>query len=605
MISDFKMSDSINERIALLRDFMKEKNLQAFIVPSTDAHMSEYIPEYWNSREWISGFTGSQGTVVISMQKAGLWTDSRYFLQAEEELRGSEIVLFKDRLPETPKYQDWLAGELHENDRVGIDGNVYPAKLEFPFKGACQLIETFKKKKLSLVSEYDPFASIRVNRPALPEEKIFVLPEKYAGESARSKIERIRKENESQGADATFISTLDSIAWVFNIRGNDVPYNPVAVSYAFVSRSEAILFIDPAKVDEKARNYLEKEGVRILPYDKTKEYLSTLTSSVICIDSSKISYNFYRLLGKENLLIDTLSTVDHMKSIKNETEIEGFRNAMVKDGIALVKFYIWLEESVPKGIVTEYNIGTKLDELRAEQDLHRGESFPTIAAFGANAAMNHYHPTEKNCSKIKNEGFLLIDSGAQFLNGTTDITRTVALGKFSEEMKKDYTLVLKGNIDLATTVFPEGTRGSQIDIRARMAMWKQGVNFGHGTGHGVGHFLNVHEGPQSIRPEENPVTLQKGMVISNEPGIYRDFRYGVRTENLMLVRLEKETEFGKFYSFETLTLCPIDTLPVMKEMMSAEEIEWLNDYHRTVYEKLSPRLSDKEKDWLRIKTKKI
>jgi len=593
------MDNIINQRIALLREFMREKKLEAFIVPSTDAHISEYIPEHWESRRWISGFTGSAGTVVVTHNKAGLWTDSRYFLQAEAELAGSEIILYKDRLPETIKISDWLKGELSDKDRVGIDGNVYTAK------EALKLRTELEDGNLILVSNYDPFETIWKERPVLPVNQAVAHPLEYAGETTRSKIKHILEEAAKFDAKSVWISSLDTIAWLMNIRGSDVPYNPVVVAHAFVMENETTLFINTNKLTLALAETLKNETVKIVEYDKTKEWLSKICNCNVCLDSGKVSYSIYNLLSERNWVVDKVSVADMLKSRKSETEAEGFRRSMVRDGIALTKFFIWLEKTVSKGIVTEYNIGLKLKELRAEQENFAGESFHTIAGYAANGAINHYHPTESNCLTIKPEGLLLIDSGGQYIDGTTDITRTVAVGAVTEAMKKDYTLVLKGMIGLSKAVFPARTRGSQIDILARKAMWEHGINYLHGTGHGVGYYLNVHEGPQSIRPEENPVTIQQGMIVTNEPGIYRDHEYGVRTENMMLTKLEMTTSYGEFYSFETLTLCYIDTTLIIRELMTEEEITWLNDYHSMVYDKLSPYLTDVEKEWLKHKTSRI
>ncbi len=590
------MENQTNHRIALLRNYMKNKNLQAFIIPSTDAHMSEYIPEYWESRQWISGFTGSAGTVVVTLKKAGLWTDSRYFLQAANELAGSEIALFKDRLPETISIPDWLKSELTDNDRVGIDGNVYSAK------EALKLKSELEAEKIALVSDFDPFEEIWTNRPALPKNPVSLLSIEFAGEAAHQKIERVLAEAEKVGADSVWISTLDTIAWLFNIRGCDVPYNPVVVSHAFISRDENILFIDTDKITLTIAESLQKEGMKIVDYSHVAEFLAEACNLSVCLDSGKLSYRIYNAIAERNWLIDVLSVADMLKSMKNEVEAEGFRRVMVRDGVALTRFFIWLEKAVPEGLVTEYNVGLKLKEFRSKQANFAGESFSTIAGYAANGALNHYHPNAENCLEVKPEGVLLIDSGGQYFDGTTDITRTVAVGPVTEEMKKDYTLVLKGMISLTKVVFPVRTRGSQIDMLARKAMWEHGINYGHGTGHGVGHYLNVHEGPHSIRPEENPVTMRLGMIATNEPGIYRDHKYGIRTENMMLTVPAMTTDYGDFYKFETLSLCYIDTTPVIKEMMTSEELAWLNDYHQRVYDKLSPHLSDEEKAWLKNKT---
>ena len=593
------MEKKTNERLALLRDYMVKKNLQAFIIPSTDAHISEYIPEHRESRKWLSGFTGSAGTVVVTSDKAGLWTDSRYFLQAADELSGSEITMFKDRLPETISITDWLKAELTDGNSVGIDGAVYPAK------DALKLKAELEAEKIRLVSGYDPFEDIWIDRPPLPQHPVSIHPFEFSGETVRQKIERVLTETGKHGADSVWISTLDTIAWLFNIRGCDVPYNPVAVAHAFISHDNCILFVEPAKITPAISETLTKEGIQIVAYNQARDFLSKLCDLSVCIDSSKLSFGIYNILSERNRVVDTISVVDMLKSMKNEIETEGFRQSMARDGVALIKFFIWLEKAIPEGIVTEYTIGLKLKELRNEQSNFVSESFATIAGYAANGAIVHYHPTPENCKQVLSEGLLLIDSGGQYLDGTTDITRTIAVGTITDSLKKDYTLVLKGMIGLSNAVFPAGTRGSQIDMLARKAMWEHGINYLHGTGHGVGHYLNVHEGPQSIRQEENPVTLRPGMIVTNEPGIYRDHEYGIRTENMMLTTLAMTTAYGDFYTFETLTLCPIDTTPIIKEMMTADEITWLNDYHRKVYKILSPCLSDEENDWLKEKTAEI
>ena len=590
------MEKQTNDRIALLRDFMREKYLQAFIIPTTDAHIGEYTPAHWEARKWLSGFTGSAGTVVVTHDKAGLWTDSRYFLQAANELAGSEIVLYKDRLPDTVSIHDWLKSELSGNDRVGIDGNVYAAK------DALKLQSELEAEKLWLVTDYDPFDIIWDDRPPIPQNEVFINPVEYAGESAKQKMSRVLEEAEKVGADSVWISALDAIAWLFNIRGSDVPYNPVFVAHAFVSRTEKILFVDPKKISPTIAKALKNDDIQIYNYTQWRMFLSKICNLSVCIDNSKISYAMYQEINTRNGVIDKLSIVDLLKSQKNEVEADGFRRAMVRDGVALTRFFRWLEKAVSEGIVTEFMIGQKLKMFRSEQPLFASESFPTIAGYAANGAINHYLPDETNCLTIQADGLLLIDSGGQYLDGTTDITRTVAVGQVTNDMKKDYTLVLKGMIGLSQAIFPAHTRGSQIDVLARKAMWEQGINYGHGTGHGVGHYLNVHEGPHSIRREENPVTLHLGMIVTNEPGIYRDHHYGVRTENMMLIIPAMTTNYGDFYKFETLTLCYFDTSLLLTEMMTNDEIYWLNNYHQEVYERLFPYLSDDEKDWLLHKT---
>lgn len=589
---------NINKRLAALREFMGEKGLHAFIIPSTDSHLSEYPASHWASREWISGFTGSAGTVVVTREKAGLWTDSRYFLQGAKELEGADIELFKEGLPSTPSIEEWLTTELGKGEYVGIDGTVYAAK------EAMNLTHKLNMKGLHLISDYDPFSKIWNDRPEIPTNTIFVLPEKYAGEAAHKKIARICDAVEKNGAESLLVASLDTIAWIFNIRGNDVKCNPVAVSYAYVSKEETVLFINPKKLTSEISDYLKAEGVTIAEYDKVFDYVSKLKTPV-CLDANKVTFKLYNTIPDGCRIIDMPSPADLMKSIKNDTEVQGIHNAMERDGVALVRFFMWLEKAVPGGNVTEIMIPEKLVEYRSQQKNFVGESFDTISGYGPNGAIVHYHVSNESSLPVKPEGLLLVDSGAQYFDGTTDITRTLAVGPLTDQMKKDYTMVLKGHINLATAIYPQGTRGSQLDILARKALWDEGLNYLHGTGHGIGHFLNVHEGPQNIRMNENPTTLQPGMVTSNEPGLYRAGQYGIRIENLIRTKHEMTTEFGDFYSFETLTLCPIDTTPIVKEMLTEKEIIWLNEYHKFVYDRLSPLLTEDEKQWLKEKTHEI
>lgn len=594
------MANQIQHHLGALRKFLEEKQLQAFIIPGTDPHLSEYPASHWTAREWISGFTGSAGTVVVTRDKAGLWTDSRYFLQAAQQLENTGIDLFKEGLPTTPTIEEWLISELTEGSSVGIDGNVYAASEAF------QLSVKLQMNGLLLVSDYDPFAEIWKDRPQIPTNSIFELPVKYSGLEASKKIAQVCDAIEKQGADSLLVASLDTIAWLFNIRGNDVKCNPVAVCFAFVSRKETVIFINPKKLTLEMGHYFKQENIQVADYNKIFDYVGAISAQTrICLQGSKIPFALYNKIPKTCRIIDIPSPADLMKSRKNETEQQGFRNAMKRDGVALVKFLIWFEQAVPTGKVEEMTIVEKLTEYRSQQDLYVGESFDTIAGYGANGAIVHYHVTPESSTKVKAEGFQLIDSGAQYFDGTTDITRTVAVGPLTEQMKKDYTMVLKGHIDIATCKYPEGTRGSQIDVLARKALWDNGLNYLHGTGHGIGHFLNVHEGPQNIRMNENPTTLQPGMVTSNEPGLYRANQYGIRIENLILTKEECVTEFGAFYSFETLTLCPIDTTPIVKEMLTEDEILWFNNYHQHVYNCLSPNLSVEEKNWLKEKTKAI
>ncbi|MBP6175330.1 MAG: aminopeptidase P family protein [Lascolabacillus sp.] len=594
-------TNEIPARLEAMRQFMTEKNLDAFIIPSTDAHLSEYPPKYWESRKWISGFTGSAGTAVVTKEKAGVWTDSRYFIQAAEELKDTGFDLFKMGQPETPDMTDWIIEQVGSGGTVGIDGLVYASS------DAKSLKSKLDSKNINLNTEFDPFSVIRTDRPEIPQNHIFTLPVEVAGESVKSKIERINGELKKLEADGIIIVTLDAVAWTFNMRGNDVEYNPVAVAYAYVSENETVLFVDQDKISEEIAEEYKEQGIIISDYNNVFEYVANLPAdSKVCVTGNKINWKLLQTIPESCKIVDVPSPVDLMKSIKNETELEGFRNAMIKDGVALVKFYMWLEKAIPTGEVTEVMIEEKLLEYRSQQENFVGESFGTIAGYAGNGAIVHYHATPENCLTIKPEGLLLIDSGGQYKDGTTDITRTVAAGKLTKQMKADYTNVLKGHIALATAIFPEGTRGSQLDVLARKALWNNCLTYWHGTGHGIGHFLNVHEGPQNIRLEENPTLLKPGMVTSNEPGVYRANQYGIRIENLIVTQEYRKTEeFGTFYNFETITLCPIDTRPISKKLLTKCEKKWLNKYHKMVYKKLKNHLSVEEKTWLKNKTKPI
>lgn len=591
-------NNTIPARLAAMRDFMSKNNIDAFIVPSTDAHLSEYPALHWESRVWISGFTGSAGTVVVTKDKSGLWTDSRYFLQGAQQLEGSTIDLFKEGLPSTPSITEWLGQVLPKGSTVGIDAEVYAAK------EALHLEKQLVKKGLNLSSDKEPFSSIWNDRPEIPTNPIFILPEKYTGESASSKIARVCDAVEKEGAKSLLVAALDTIAWLFNVRGNDVKCNPVAVCFAYVSRKETVLFIDPKKLTDEASSYLRAEGVTLAEYTKVFDYVSKLEET-ICLESGKVTLKMLNTINPANSVIDIPSPADLMKACKNEVELKGFRSAMLKDGVAMIQFLMWIDQNIGKIKISEIDIPKKLIEFRSKQDLFVGESFDTIAGYGPNGAIVHYHVTEKSSAEVKPEGLLLVDSGAQYFDGTTDITRTIAVGTLTEQMKKDYTMVMKGHIAIATAIYPEGTRGSQLDILARKALWDEGLNYLHGTGHGIGHFLNVHEGPQSIRLNENSTTLRIGMVTSNEPGLYRDGKYGIRLENLVTTKKEMTTEFGDFYSFETLTLCAFDTRPIVKEMLTEKELKWLNDYNKHVYDKLSPLLNETEAKWLKERTHEI
>ena len=592
--------NEIPERLSALRKFMESKKLDVFVIPSTDPHLSEYPAAAWESRKWISGFTGSAGTIVVTTKEAGLFTDSRYFLQGKTELANTGIDLFKMGLPETPEMIDWIVEQAGENGKVGIDGMVYAAS------DAKALETRLKRKNIELVTEFDPFTEIWKDRPEIPLNEIFALPEDITGESTKSKIKRIVDSLKKEDADGMVMVTLDTIAWTFNIRGNDVDFNPVAVAYAYISENETVLFIDPAKLTDEISTNLKQQGVTLAAYNKVYDYVGNLPSkTTVLVTGSKINYKLLHTIPSSCTIVDVPSPADLMKSTKNETELKGFRNAMLKDGVALVKFYMWMEKAVPAGEVTEVTIEEKLREYRSQQPLYFGESFNTIAGYGGNGAIVHYHATPESHSLVKSKGLMLIDSGAQFMDGTTDITRTLAVGEVTDQMKKDYTNVLKGHIAISTAIYPQGTRGSQLDVLARKALWDNCLHYSHGTGHGIGHFLNVHEGPQNIRLEENSVTLQPGMVTSNEPGLYRANEYGIRIENLIVTQEFNKNEFGAFYNFETITLCPIDTTPIDKDLMTQNEIDWLNEYHAMVYDKLNSLLNSEESDWLKNKTKSI
>jgi Xaa-Pro aminopeptidase len=587
---------NVKEKIQALRARMKVEKVGGCIIPSTDPHISEYPSEHWKTREWISGFTGSAGTVVVTLEKAGLWTDSRYFLQAENQLKNSGIELFKMGLPETPSFIEWLDVELAPGDSIGIDGSVFAAS------EAQSLIEDFYRRGREVRTGFVPYPQLWVGRPTLSNHPAFVLPERFSGKSCREKIKEVTESLKKNNTKMTILAALDMIAWLFNIRGNDVAYNPVCISYTVVSEKETVLFIAPEKVTEETAAYLHEQGVTIAGYDKVDDYIRNIPAETkLLITPSKINYGLYTAIPKGCTKTERQThPIDALKSVKNETEIAGIRHAMQKDGVAMVRFLIDLENTLASGeSISETGIAEKLRFYRGEQDFFAGESFATIAGYGPHGAIVHYEADEDSDAEILPEGILLVDSGAQYFDGTTDLTRTLALGAVSDEMKKDYTLVLKGHIALASACFPKGTTGMQLDILARQFLWQNGTNYLHGTGHGVGHFLNVHEGPQSIRMNYNPVTLEAGMVTSNEPGLYRSGQYGVRIENLILVVPYPSVESDEFYTFETLTLCPIDLKLIDYSLMSLSEMDWLNKYHQKVYDRLSPFLSERERSWLK------
>ena len=599
------MNKTVNQRLEDLREVMRREHLAAFIFPSTDPHQGEYIPDHWKGREWISGFNGSAGTAVVTLDGAALWTDSRYFLAAEEQLKGTGFQLMKLKIEGTPTIPQWLktqiaAGGSPASTEVGIDGWCSSAN------SVKELIADLRKEGgMTLCTNLDPLKLIWRNRPAIPENPVEIYPIEYAGETTASKIARIRKTLREKHADGMLMSALDDIAWTLNLRGTDVHCNPVFVSYLLISSKDVTLYINKVKLTPEVSAYLQQEGIKVDDYQNVVRGLKDYFEYNILLDPDEVNYALYQAVTREK--VEEESPVKRMKTVKNATEIAGFRSAMLKDGIAMVKFLKWLDGVYGQGGLngqsghreTEISVDRKLTALRAEQPLYRDISFDTIAGYGAHAAIVHYEATPETDIPLEPHGLLLLDSGAQYLDGTTDITRTIALGSLTDEEKLIYTLVLKGHIQIELCKFPSGASGTQIDILARAAMWREGLNYLHGTGHGVGTYLNVHEGPHQFRMEWKPAPLVEGMTITDEPGIYLAGRCGARTENTLLITAYKETEFGRFLQFEPLTLCPIDKRPIIRERMLQEEIDWLNDYHQTVYDQLSPHLDAGEAEWLR------
>lgn len=592
-----KENESITCRVEKLRGYMKKKKLDAFIIPSNDPHMSEYTPAHWQCRQWISGFNGSAGTAVVTLEKAALWTDSRYFLAAGQQLEGTPFTLMKDGLFDTPSIGTWLAETLSENAKAGIDGSLCTPAMQ-------KMLESeLSPRGISAELCEDPFNEVWNNRPELPTDKIEVHPLKYAGESAADKIHRLLGKARENGCDAMLLTALDEIAWTLNLRGNDVECNPVFVSYLLLSDRQNVLFVNPAKVSDEVREHLSLSGVETMPYTAVADAVKNLHACRTMI-SNKANCAIKSLFNDGECVIMP-SIAEEMKAVKNSAEIAGFHSAMLRDGVAMVTFLSRLKSEVKKGI-TEMGVDRLLTSLRAEQELYRGLSFATIAAYGAHGAIVHYEADEHSDVKLEPHGFILIDSGAQYSDGTTDITRTISLGNPTEEEKKIYTLVLKGHIALSECVFPDGASGTQIDCAARYAMWQHFLNYGHGTGHGVGSYLNVHEGPHQIRMNYMPAPLRAGMTVTDEPGIYCEGKFGVRTENTLLIVPAGESQFGKFLKFEPLTLCPIDTAPIDLGLMTDKELQWLNDYHETVRQRLTPLIKDGAvKEWLADATKPI
>lgn len=593
--------NEIELRLARLRELMKREHLSAFIFPSTDAHQSEYVADHWRGREWISGFNGSAGTAVVTMKSAALWTDSRYFLAAEEQLEGTEYQLMRLKMEGTPTIAEWLGKELQDvqSPEVGLDGMVnsynYVKDLSYSLR---------KLGGITLRTNLDPLEQIWENRPSLPANPVEIQSLEYAGETLVSKVARIRKSLRELHADGMLVSALDDIAWTLNLRGTDVHCNPVFVSYLLIESDKVSLFVDDNKLSLEVKQYLQDNQVSLYNYNKVEKCLESYSEYNILLDGDETSYYLWKTVKCQEI-VAAASPISAMKAVKNKAEIEGYRSAMLKDGVAMVKFLKWLKPAVEAGGQTEISIDEKLTSLRAEQKLFRDISFDTIAGYAQHGAIVHYEATPETDVVLKPEGLILIDSGAQYQDGTTDITRTIALGGVSEEMKHIYTLVLKAHIQLELVKFPDGASGTQLDAVGRECMWREGYNFLHGTGHGVGSYLCVHEGPHQIRMEWMPTPLRAGMTLTDEPGLYLAGKFGVRIENTVLISDYMSTEFGKFLQIESLTLCPIDTTPIDVDMLLPEEIDWLNAYHHSVYEKLSPFLDEEEKIWLENATKPI
>ena len=586
-------------RLAKLREKMKEENINYYIIPSSDFHQSEYVAEYFKGREFISGFTGSAGTLLVGLEKAYLWTDGRYFIQAEKELKGKEIHLMKMRTPGYPTIEEWIKDNVNESEIVGFDGRLFSVS---QYEGYLRIS---KERNFSINIEKDLLTDIWNTRNELPKNKIFLYEEKYAGKYANEKLSEVRENIKQKNADYFILSSLDDIAWLCNIRGNDIKFNPVALSYVLIGKEYANIYIDNYKVDDEIKTKLKTEGFNIKEYDDIEADIRLLRGKVI-LDENKLNAKIFTCLDSEVEVIREINITTKLKAIKNKVEIANWEQSQVRDGVAMVKFIKWLKSNIGKDRITEISASEKLRSYRAKGENYKGDSFSTIAGYKDHAAMMHYSATEESNYELKSEGMLLIDSGAQYLDGTTDITRTIILGKITDEEKMDYTLVLKGHIALATVRFLKGTTGINLDAIARRPLWDYGIDYKCGTGHGLGFFLNVHEGPQSIRPEGNTIVLEPGMVVTNEPGVYKNGKHGIRTENTLIVEKDLiSEEFGEFYKFRTMSYCPIDLEGIDIEMLSKEEKDWLNNYHKIVLEKLSPYLNEEEKEFLKYETRTI
>ncbi|MDG5800537.1 aminopeptidase P family protein [Marinilabiliaceae bacterium ANBcel2] len=590
----------VSDKLIELRNKMDIHGIDACIIPSEDPHLSEYPSQHWKIREWISDFTGSAGTVVVTAEEAGLWVDSRYHLQAEKELDQSCINLFKSGEKDIPSYEEWLISTLTPGSKIGIDGRCF----------SISKLRSLTRKFRTAGIKIDPAITISEEiwdaRPPIPEDTVFMHDEKYVGSSRSKKIHAVRKSMKRNNVSHYITVSLDEIAWLLNLRGKDVPYNPLFHAFLIIDYDQIKLFINPHKLTAQIAQKLIVDEVKVYTYEDFYLHLADISEdAIIYIDPERINSAVYSTIPQRTTKKEGISIIADLKSQKNRIEVENFKSTLIKDGVAMIKFLMWIEDNFKSENITEYSAVKKLKQIRAQNSEFKGESFATISAYAENGALAHYKAEKSNSAVLKEGSLFLIDSGGQYPGGTTDITRTIPLGEIPEEAKVDYTLVLKGHISLASASFPNGTRGCHLDILARKSMWEYGINYGHGTGHGIGYFLNVHEGPQSIRPEDNGIQFKPGMITSNEPGIYRAGKYGIRIENLILCKETEETDFGQFLEFETLTICPIETSIIKKELMTTTEILWLNSYHTKVNELLSPHLSNEEKIWLEKKTKQL
>lgn len=583
-------------KLKKLRDVMKKYNINYYIIPSADPHQSEYVAEYYRGRAEVSGFTGSAGTLLVGEKEAKLWTDGRYFIQAAEQLQGTGIDLMKMATPGYDTINQWIEKNIKENETLGFDGRCYSTN---QYK---ELLKIAKKNNFNINMDKDLLEEIWNDRPSLPEDKIFIHDEKYCGKSVKEKLNEVRKYMKKNEVQNYLLTSLDDIAWLFNIRGNDILFNPVALSYAIITENEAKFYIKKTKVNDEVQSALKEQEVDIYEYNEIEEHVKQLNGNTL-IDPAKVNAKLYSLLSCT--IIEKLNITTNLKAIKNEIEIANFENAHIKDGVAMVKFIKYLKDNIGKEKITEISASKKLSELRSKGELAKGDSFGTIAGYKEHAAMMHYSATPESDYELKPQGLFLVDSGGQYLDGTTDITRTFVLGKITEEEKRDFTLVLKGHINLAKAKFLKGSTGCNLDILARGPLWQYGLDYKCGTGHGIGFFLNVHEGPQGIRPNGNIVPLEPGMMLTNEPGVYKEGKFGIRTENVMVVVKDEINDCGEFYKFDTISYCPIDLNGVKVELLNDDEKEWLNNYHKKVYDRLSPYLNEEEKELLKIETREI